>query len=445
MHALSIALSLPLFLAAAGSQGPSPGGTDPFTRSELPGGVRLAVLHVPDAPRQSTFTFLPFGLVSDAAGEAQFAHLVEHMLIRSTDPDSLEPDGMQINGETTSSGLRLDTYAEPEHWRASLERHVAWLTADAFEPGVLEREKQRIAGEEATTVAGGYTHKWAEAAWHQVVSHGRPHAALHGDVADADVAAVRACVERSIRVDPDVTIVSVGPIAPDDVRDVLRAALASALARTGARSGPRPASDSRPMADERADRHASLEATWDLPAHHYLEWTRLPDRGPSDRVAAHAAAQLAMIGLARDTTFGNGHALASVVATAAGRFLVLSASVSGPAAAADARRAFATALENVRTGAGMSLPVALFQLQAQALTVQDAGAARRQIQAMGRDASLVEAQLALNLINLERSAGLDRESLVAGWKKLDAEGMKAFVDGLLEADRSTLLLSPKPE
>ena len=48
------------------------GEDDPFVRFELPGGVRLAVLYVADAPRQSTFTFLPLGLVSDGPGETQF-------------------------------------------------------------------------------------------------------------------------------------------------------------------------------------------------------------------------------------------------------------------------------------------------------------------------------------------------------------------------------------
>ena len=190
-------------------------------RYEVAGGVPLAVLYVPDAPRETTFTLLPLGLSADDAGRAQFSHLVEHMLIRATDPDSLRVDGIEINGETTTGALRMDTYAELEQWRAALARHVAWLGTRTFDASVLAREKRRIAGEEASTVPRGHSHKWAAAAWNQVVNHGAAHAAVHGDVAGATLEELRDYVQDHVHIDARVRIFAAGPIEPDQVRAAL--------------------------------------------------------------------------------------------------------------------------------------------------------------------------------------------------------------------------------
>src|SRR5215470_1038349 len=111
----------------------------------LPGGVRVSVWQVAGAKKECAFTLLPLSLVDDDADRAQFAHLVEHMLIRSTDREGLQAGGITFNGETGALGLRLETFADPRDWQPALERHVRWLMADTFDAKVLAREKENIA------------------------------------------------------------------------------------------------------------------------------------------------------------------------------------------------------------------------------------------------------------------------------------------------------------
>ena len=70
---------------------------DAWENFELENGVRVTLVHAPDAPRQHFFTFISGVLLGDGAGRTQFSHLVEHMLIRATDPGSLVADGIEIN------------------------------------------------------------------------------------------------------------------------------------------------------------------------------------------------------------------------------------------------------------------------------------------------------------------------------------------------------------
>lgn len=432
------ALTLPLLLATS-IAGNAPQDPDPFERFELENGVRLAVMHVPDAPRQTTFTFLPHGLVADPAGRAQFAHLAEHMLIRSTDPDSLSVPGIDINGETSALALRMETYAEPGAWRESIRRHARWLDARAFDADVLEREKERIAGEERTTTAGGFTHKWAEAAWGQIVRGGRDHAAVHGDVAGATVEDVAAWVEARIGLGLGVLIASVGPVDANELRDALDAELAEVVRATEASSHTSREEDR--TSPEEGDR----TATWDLDAHHYLEWYRLPDDAV-DRIGGSVFAQLVSVALSQDSSgpFRPGQAMARVIAAPEGSFLMISASLPDGSALDSARAAFGRAIESAKKGAGMSMAMALFQLKAQAGSVPDVAAARKQMENHGHDTSLIEAQLALNLLIPEIQLGLERGELIAGYKALDEDRMKALVGGSLRAEaRASLFLTPR--
>src|SRR5687767_6074885 len=77
---------------------------------QLDNKIKVIIAHVADAPQQSTFVLLPLHLGNDGPGRAQWSHLLEHHLIRSTDPEALAVDGMEFNGETTHEALRLDSY-----------------------------------------------------------------------------------------------------------------------------------------------------------------------------------------------------------------------------------------------------------------------------------------------------------------------------------------------
>ncbi|MFG0317727.1 MAG: protein kinase, partial [Planctomycetota bacterium JB042] len=273
-------------LAVPADGDPPPGGLGGVERT-LGNGVRAAVVELPSAPSQAFFTILPLGLLADAPGEAQFAHLLEHMMIRSTDPDALEVDGLRLNGETNGRFLRLESIGPPDRWRTALDRHAGWLSARDVDPEVLAREKVRIAGEEEQTARNGYTGKWALAAWNQVVRHGLPHAAVHGDVADATVEAVRRRLAAAVPIGDAVRVVAVGPASAEEVL--------AALEETIGAIEPR---DPAPAAAANPGDAVEHEATWDLDAFHHAEWYPLPDASAGDRLAAAVLARVLTIRLA---------------------------------------------------------------------------------------------------------------------------------------------------
>lgn len=254
-----------------------------FHRDQLANGIKIVIAQVPDAPRQTIFTFLPITMVNDDVGRAQWSHLLEHMVLRSTDPEGLEAGGVQFNGETTHMYLRLETFAEPGQWVSALERHAKWLTARTFDPAVLAREKRNIALEEQGTAANGATTKFALAAWNQVVIHGVKDAAVHGNVADASVEAVQQYASERLGIDESITLATIGPVGVEQVKAELARSLGE-LAPTAAK----PHAQQRPQRDIEAGR---IDAAWDLPTRHAMWFWPLPDRKPATIAAATALAR----------------------------------------------------------------------------------------------------------------------------------------------------------
>ncbi|MEC7584926.1 MAG: hypothetical protein VYE77_11460, partial [Planctomycetota bacterium] len=268
----------------------SPAQQAEWTHSTLPDGARLSVLYAPDALRQSTFLFAPLGLCADAPHRAQFAHLVEHMLIRAVDPgNQMDIEGIALNGETGLASMRLETIAPPDQWRTAVTRPVQWFAARSFDQETLTNEKRKIAMEERNTTANGFTHKWAGAAWNQVINHGLQHAKVHGDVAAADLTALRTYVDQHVRWGPDIHLYSVGPTPAESVHEAVAAAVEehvsdSAPTEPGAHRPPSSPEDPEPPADR--------TATWDLPARHYIEYYELPDQSTETLAAAKVLTQL---------------------------------------------------------------------------------------------------------------------------------------------------------
>ncbi len=277
-----------LFLALATSWATL--AQDPgVTTSEDVGTARVVVVCAPTLPKQALFACLPIGLLTDDAGAAQFAHLLEHMLIRSVDPGGLEVDGQAINGETNGSLVRFEVIGPPSKLTEMAGRLHRWLAAREFSPRVLETEKLRIQEEEQSTVAGGFAAKWASAAWSQVVLHGRSHAAVHGDVAQASAPALAAYAAARVRLDRPFTILAVGPSRHDEVVGAIRSAFPPADAQPGrgavdaeSRTATRP--ETRPT-------RTAIAATWDLDVRHRLDWIVVRVGSAADRLAAAAVAQ----------------------------------------------------------------------------------------------------------------------------------------------------------
>lgn len=281
---LTFAISLilaPQVLAQSPSQSPSePPSLSPPSWLEahrLKNGVLVHVLEVEDATEQSAFTMLPVGLDSDPDGRAQFSHLAEHMMIRSTDPKRLTVGKIRMNGETTTSVMRLESLAPASDWRAALTRHAHWLTARKFDEKVLAREKVRIASEEQFTVKGRVNHKWATVVWAQHMA-GRKHIAVHGDVANATIEQIESYVASRVQLREAHMFLS-GPRPAKELIAALEAEFAQISSKHRQPTMPTITAPKSPVTSrpEQVVGHRAL--TWDLSAKHYLEWYELPANG----------------------------------------------------------------------------------------------------------------------------------------------------------------------
>jgi hypothetical protein len=93
-------------------------GNEPFAEWKPENGPRFSVLEVKDAPQQAFLAFLPCGLLADEPGEAQFAHLMEHMLIRSTDKSGLSDEGVAAPRHQREQ-LAFQAYRRASHTRGA--------------------------------------------------------------------------------------------------------------------------------------------------------------------------------------------------------------------------------------------------------------------------------------------------------------------------------------
>jgi hypothetical protein len=157
--------------------------------TNLANGIRVVSVHFPGSTNVSIFTFLPMSLTADGTDQAQWSHLVEHLVIRSTMP----VNSPQANAETLPDHMRLDFYGNTANWKEGISHHRRWLEGVPFTEANLAAEKPRVIAECDFTARNFATHKFAVAAWSQGFRHGAKHVALKGDVTKAALTDVWLC------------------------------------------------------------------------------------------------------------------------------------------------------------------------------------------------------------------------------------------------------------
>lgn len=400
-------------------------------RYQLDNGVRIIVAHVPEAIRQSTFTFLPLHLGNDERDRAQWSHLLEHHLIRSTDPEGLHVDGIDINGETTHHAARLDTIALPEQWPAALQRHAQWLTARSFNAEAHERELRMIHSEEQSTAIGGWTHKWAIAAWNQIVRHGSKHARVHGDVADSQVAQAMQYARNHLPINDSVVIATVGPIELEAVKERI-AEHFSEIARFDREPPARVRDDEAPK---------QLAATWDLPTRHAMLWWLLADREPATIAAALAVGDAVQMRLPQDpavTPLVRAALVHATVPTPEGVYFIINASLPRDGDAMRAAEAIDQALMSLAPLPGplfMARSIPARMLDPQTLLMQ-------RPHAPAHMAFALESNWLLQGVHIEYAAGCSHEDLKAALTELTQEDTAAFIANLRDLPGGIVVLEP---
>lgn len=414
----------------------------PWVEGRLANGLRWIVVDAPLAEEQVHFTLLPWGLLSDGPGEAQLSHLGEHLVVRSLAPAAtdLRVEGILLGGETMALNLRLDTYAPIDRWETALGWHGSWLERRALAspalPALLGRERGRVDEELKQTCAQGYSHKWALAAWNQVVRHGRGHAAVQGDLATVREQTLLEVAARRVGAGDGVLFVSVGPVPRAEV-------VAAIEIRLGAL--PQWAAVLPAPAAERGSIVAPGErrATWDLPLGHYLEWYPVPGGDAASLVGADALAFLLNTRLQQRGHLGasgiQAHATADLI-TPEGRWLLLSASLPRLEDEAVVRAEIAEVLAGLRELP--EAPLVVGQMTSQLAEWPDFAALRAQFGAQpGVD--WIEAQQVLFLVYAQLNLGLGLFDLAEAYSRLTRAGLEAFAAQVLVADRaSVLVLAP---
>lgn len=212
----------------------SPAATSTPGSTTLSNGLRIVAVYFPGSTNVSIFTFLPLGLASDGPRQAQWSHLVEHLVIRSTVSGGLST----ANAETLPEGMRLDFYGNVGNWEEGLSHHRRWLEGVPFTQASLESEKPKVKSECAFTVSNLATHKFAMAAWAQGLRHGLTNAAVLGDIDRVSLEEIQSYRDEHLAVLSNVVVCIVGGIEPSRALSVAGARLGAvrARARPAARS-----------------------------------------------------------------------------------------------------------------------------------------------------------------------------------------------------------------
>jgi predicted Zn-dependent peptidase len=396
-------------------------------RRTLPNGIRVCYLHQKDSPDVSIFTFLPMGLAFDDAGRTQWAHLIEHLVVRSTVPGQLKT----ANAETQPDHMRLDFYDTRENWRDGLNHHARWIKGEPF-TDVSVREEPARANREADFVVKAFaTHKFATAAWNQAVRHGRDAIAVKGDLLNVDRATLQAYRDAHL-VTPDRTLVCViGGEAPDVVFDAVTESLGAV------KSAAKPA-------ESREIKAGTYKAKWDLNARHVLLTWPIPGPGedPADHAALMVLSRLTWMHLAQDAQLGMefGPLIPGTdLRCPESSYFFISATardVSKPAA-----QSLSTRARRVFGSIDQTPPMLVTEFAAQLtaeMDVQDPVALRAQAPAHFKP-GMIEAQIALTWGTAEYRLGSERAKIANAIKGVTVAQVRRAAEKYLKADRCTSL------
>jgi predicted Zn-dependent peptidase len=409
-------------MAAPSTAGGS--GVQPTIHS-LSNGVRLVIVPFPKSTNVSIFTFVPMSLGSDPPGEAQWSHLVEHLVIRSTFPDDLQ----RANAETLPDHMRLDFYGHVDDSKEGLSHHRRWLEGTRFTDETLAAEKPKVISECDFTSRNFATHKFALAAWSHASRHSNSHVALKGDVLRATVEDVQRYRDNHFFLPQRTTVCVVGGI---DAKSFLAEA-AKQLGSLPSRARPAP---------RVTPRTGNLDVTWDLDARHLLLVWATPDFSDPDFAPLMISAQWLTMQYFSDRQLQTqvGQAFAGTdLATPEGHFFYVSASVRPGASFVEVGNRLRTTLKEL---SGDKIDSAQLRILGQqlafSLTQIPDPAMLRQQSPPGMNPALIEGNIGLAFgMNVHRY-GPHRETLARNLASVSPSAIQRAAAKYLAANKATL-------
>lgn len=418
--------------AFAATLGCKPGGKAPSNvqTQTLSNGLRVVSVYFPGSTNVALFTFLPMGLANDGPGQAQWSHLVEHLVIRSTVPTDLS----MANAETLPDHMRLDFYGHAGDWTEGLSHHRRWLEGLLFTEASLSAEKPKVVSECDVTARNFATHKFALAAWAQGFRHGQTRAALKGDVYRASLGEIQQYRDRRLAPLSNVVVCVVGGVEP------ARALAPCSQAFGALSSSAAPATAVKPQPGMR-------EMTWDLDARHLVITWPIPTCAAAEFPALLAAAQWLNMQFFSDPTIQKMAGLAFAgadLATPEGNYFYLSASLRPGSTFQDVQARLDHHLQRlVSSGEDLAALPQLGRQLAEGLTsVPDPRSMKAQLPA-GVTPAMVEMNVGLQWGMSEYRYGLHKAALARGLAGLKTDEVRQAAKHHLAASaRSVIALRP---
>jgi predicted Zn-dependent peptidase len=334
--------------------------------------------------------------------------------------------------------MHLDWMGAAAKWKEGLELHAKWLSSLPFEESILRQEVPKAVSELDFTVPRGFTHKWAFAAWNQVVRHGRDRVEVRGAIEKAKIADVARYRDEHLVI-PDRTLFCIaGGVSAETARPIVE----ERIGKIQSKAKQVPAATSVPR-QARGDR----QALWDVASRHLVVTWPIPSPDESGYAALQVAVQALAMALANDSELQGrkAPAFASIETIAPETtFLVVSAPVSEDSNdSAMLRKRIDHHVAMLRDGKMPSVAMLPFGLSAQLATEALDPAVLR---AQGVPANVTDAMLQANLA-LQRAMVEWRHADIAAFanelRSLTMEAVSQAVRRHITDDRrTTLSLAP---
>jgi predicted Zn-dependent peptidase len=410
----------------------SPGDTSKVSALTLSNGLRVISVCFPASTNVSIFTFLTMGLTSDGPEQAQWSHLIEHLVIRSTTP----ANSPEANGETLPDHMRLDFYGNLANWKEGLSHHRRWLEGLPFTEASLAAEKPNVIAECDFAARNLASHKFAAAAWSHGLRHGKKHVALKADVKRAGLSDVQRLRDVWLVVSNQVTVCIVGGLQSVEGFAIVQ----KQLGGLSLHSMPPSAVKTTPQ---------SLELTWDLDARHLLVAWPIPDCRQEDHAALMVAGQCLNMLLASDPQLTQQAGMifaGSDLTTPEGNFFFVSASLRPGSTFAELCKTIQTHVGRLSSDAGTLAPAPFIasQLAASLTTLPDSELIKAQTPP-GMSAAMIEGNLGLQLGMSEHRYGAHRPALARQLATVTAGKVQQVVGRHLTQESSLVCtLAPTP-
>jgi hypothetical protein len=250
-------------------------------RIDLANGVRAVVLQVPEAPRQSILTFVPPNVAEDPADRAMWSQLVEQLMVRSTNPDADEDDGVTVKGTVGPRSLMLESSGRPVTLLRQARLHAKWLEGQGLKQDTLDLAKARLRDAPFDVATQESKARFTIAGWNQAIRHSKDEVRVLGDPQQASLEDATTFLREQIPIGPEVLVATVGPIAPEYMKKFLQDTIGTIPVRK-----PVPPAQTTLR---RSEPNEEVRVKWDMPTRHLVLWWPLSKEQMEDRANLESA------------------------------------------------------------------------------------------------------------------------------------------------------------